>query len=58
MIGEDGGRGVTMGRTIFLTTLHCHYELLLLMSLCYVNIYHKNFLYGGLLKLHSDFRHV
>ena len=49
MIGEDGGD--TMGRTIFVTTLHCHYELLLLMSLCYVNNYHKNFLYGGLLKV-------
>ena len=47
---DRGGWGDTMGRTIFLTTLHCHYELLLLMSLCYVNIYHKNFLYVGTIK--------
>ena len=40
-----------MGRTTFLTTLHCHYYLSLLMLLCYVNIYHKNFLYGGQLKV-------
>ena len=40
-----------MGRTTFLKTLHYIFHLALLMSLCYVNIYHKNFLYGGLLKV-------
>ena len=48
MIGEDGGYN---GGTTFLTTLHYIFHLALLMSLYYVNINHKNVLYGGLLKV-------
>ena len=53
-----GPGGDTMGRTTFLTTLHYIFHLALLMSLCYVNIYHKNFLYGGLLKVIVLYRTV
>ena len=44
MIGEDGG--IQWG-----ALLSYNYALSLLMSLCYVNICHKNFLFGGLLKV-------
>ena len=42
MIGEDGG--IQWGALLL-------YALSLLMSLCYVNIYHKNVLFGGRLKV-------
>ena len=44
--GNDrGGWGDTMGRIT-----NCHYYCHCVM-LCYVNIYHKNVLFGGLLKV-------